>query len=239
MSLNARKVESGGGKKHPIMDPGTYSARLVQVIDLGLQKQRPFKGQDKDPANEIMLTYEFVDEFLLDEDGNEMTDKPRWLSEQLPFHNLDVDRANSTKRYYALDPEEKHKGDFAALIGTPVMVTVVHSKPSAKGVVYNNIAAVSSMTAKMAAKTEELVNPPKILSLDEPDTEIFLSLPDWIQDKIKDGLEFEGSKLDKALSNNNKADQEDLDDEIPFDEGAEESQEDQAEDETESKDEDW
>ena len=33
----------------------------------------------------------------------------------------------------------------------------------------------------------------------EPDLEIFNSLPDWMQDKIKDNLEFSGSVLETTL----------------------------------------
>lgn len=201
MSLNARKVPSSGGdfNKDPL-EAGAYPTRLVQILSLGLQPQRPFKGEEKPPKQEIMLTYEFLDEFLKDEDGNELPDKPRWLSETLPLNNLDNDRANSTKRYYAFDPTEEHKGDWTKLIGTPAMVTVVLN-PSRKdpNKIYENIASVSTMRAKEASKAPELVNPPKIFDIDEPDMEIFGSLPQWIQDKMKENLEFSGSALEAAL----------------------------------------
>ncbi len=206
MSLNARKVPSTGGPKHPIMDAGTYASRVVQMLDLGLQEQRPYMGDEKPPAFEMMITYEMADDFLLDEDGKEMLDKPRWLSERIPLRSLDADKATSTKRYYALDPDEAHKGDFAKLIEAPCMVTVVHSKPSKKtGKIYNNVAAVSSMRPKEAAKAPDLVNPPKVFLLDEPDLEVFLSLPDWIQSVIKENLNFMGSELDKRLKAHTEA----------------------------------
>ena len=58
------------------------------------------------------------------------------------------------------------------------------------------------MRQKDAARTPELVNPPKVFVMDEPDLEIFLSLPNWLQDKIKDSLEYAGSPLEAALAAN-------------------------------------
>ena len=76
MSLNANNVAFAGAKKDFVpLDAGTYPARLVMVIDCGLQPQRPYKGEDKEPAYEIGLTYEFADEFMKDDDGQEMKDK--------------------------------------------------------------------------------------------------------------------------------------------------------------------
>lgn len=204
MALNARNVPKAGGNKGPQqepLEPGSYPARVVQIIDLGIQPQPDYQGEPKPPAHEIMVTYEFLDEFCVDEDGNEQEDKPRWLSETFPLRNLDSDLAKSTKRYHALDPEEVHGGDFTALVGTPCTVTVVNKMGKGKnaGKVFNNIGAVSSMRPKDAKNAADLVNEPKVFVLDEPNVTIFKSLPQWLQDKIKGNLEFDGSALQEAL----------------------------------------
>lgn len=203
MAINAKKVKAVGkkGVEQEALDPGSYPARLVQVIDLGVQTQRPYEGQAKAPIQEIMLTYEFLDEFMKDEDGNEVEDKPRWLSETIPLHNLAADLAKSTKRYRALDPKEVYDGDFGQLLGTACVVTVVQNKGKGAnaGKVYTNIQGVSAMRPKEAAQAAELVNEPKLFELDEPDLTIFKSLPDWLQEKIKDNLNYEGSALQEAL----------------------------------------
>lgn len=195
MSLNARKAPKGG-KAFPPMEAGTYPARLVQIIDLGVQPQE-YKGEEKAPKVELMTTYEFLDEFLPDENGDPNPEKPRWLSETFALNHLDSEKAKSTQRYYALDPNEEHDGEWPELIETPVMVTVVEWKKGEKQ--GNNIASTSTMRSKDAAKAAPLVNPPKIFLMDSPDVDIFLSLPDWVQDKIKGGLEYEGSALERLL----------------------------------------
>jgi len=204
MSLNAKKVAHSGGKKGPAqdaIDPGSYPVRLAQIIDLGLQPQRPWQGEEKPPAHEMMLTYELLDEFCLDDDGNADEDKPRWLSETIPLRSLMAEKAKSTQRYYALDPAEVNEGDFTELAGTPANASITQNAGKGKnaGKIYNNIQSLSPMRPKDAAKAEPLKKEPKVFVLDEPDMEVFNSLPDWLQEKIKDNLEFNGSALQKAL----------------------------------------
>lgn len=199
MTLKANDVPSTGSRQEPI-EPGSYPARLVQVIDLGLQPQT-YQGEEKPPKIEITCTYELADEFMKDEEGNDIEDKPRWISETFTLNSLNTDRAKSTSRYFALDPNSEHDGDWSKLLSTPATVTIVN-KPGTgknKGKVFNNIATVSAMRPRDAQKLPPLVNDAKFFDLDNPDVELFLTLPQWIQDKIKKGLEFEGSKLDDML----------------------------------------
>jgi len=202
MALNARKIKNTGSAKGPkqeAMEAGTYSCRVVQMVDQGLQAQRPYKGEEKPPAYSMSLTYEFVDEFCKDKDGNDDETKPRWLSEEMPLYSLDADLAKSTKRYKAIDPQEVHDGDFSMLAGMGCMVTIT-CKPNKDGENRNYISSVSAMRAKDLAKIPELVNDAKVFLLDEPDLEVLGSFPDWLQEKIKTNLEFSGSVLEKVLA---------------------------------------
>jgi len=196
MALNANASKNAGGTGVEPVAPGTYPARLVTVADIGLQAQRPYKGEEKPPAYEILTTYELVDEFMKDDDGEDILDKPRWQSENFPLYSLTSERANSTKRYLALDPEKKYDGDWGALLGMPVLVTLVNN-PAKDGRVFTNIANVSPMRPKEAEATAPLVNGTVMFDMDNPDLGSFAALPSWVQDKIKNGLEYEGSALDR------------------------------------------
>src|SRR3546814_6949836 len=55
LGLNAKNA-AGAARNYEPLPAGTYPARLVQVVDLGLQPQRPYQGQEKSPAQEIMQT---------------------------------------------------------------------------------------------------------------------------------------------------------------------------------------
>jgi hypothetical protein len=213
MALNARKAPGGGSKQDPV-EPGTYPARLVQVIGLGTQQQE-YMGEKKTPRYELWVTYELLDEFMKDEDGNEDEEKPRWISERFALHNLDADKAKSTARYYALDPTVEKDGEWGDLLGTPCMVTIVQNegKGRNKGKVYNNVAAVSSMRQREADKAPELVNPTALFDMDEPDMEVWDKLPDFLQDIIKESLDYDGSVLqEKVVAKGDSKSSDDKDD---------------------------
>lgn len=201
MALNAANIKNNNGNKErveqPVVEPGMYPARIVQIIDIGLQAQRSYEGQAKPPANEIMISYEFADVFMVDKDGNEVEDKPRWISEAIPLYSIQQEKAKSTQRYNAADPDGVYGGDFSKLAGAPVNISVVHKKKGDK--TYVNIGAVAPMRKRDADKIPDLANDPKVFDLDAPDMEIFGSLPQWVQDKIKSNLNFNGSKLQELL----------------------------------------
>lgn len=200
MSLNVAKIKNSGGNnrvEQPVLEVGAYPARVVQVLDLGVQNQRPYQGQPKPPKHCISVTYELLDAFMVDENGNELEDKPRWVSEDFPLNSLDSDLAKSTKRYMAIDPEIAFGGDFTLLVGQPCMVTTVNRDVGDK--TYTNVAGVNPMRARDAARAPELVNPPKVFVLDNPDMEVFLSLPEFLQERIKSNLNYQGSVLQKMV----------------------------------------
>ncbi len=197
MTLKANKVPATGGAGYDPVETGTYPARLVSVVDMGLQEQRPYKGQEKPPKYEIRTTYELLDEYLPDDDGNDILDKPRWQSETLTLHNLDQDRAKSTIRMKALDPELEHDGDWEEVLNTPCMITIVHNKNMTSGKIYANIGNVSPMRAKQADKAKPLVNDPVMFTLDDPDISVFVKFHEKTQEKIMNNLEYEGSLLEE------------------------------------------
>ena len=203
MALNGKKIPRKGGKgdmpeQAPIV-AGAYPARLVQVIDLGLQNMGEWNGETKSPANKVMFTFELVTEFCKDKDGKDMEDKPRWVSESKPWYGLSADRATTSKWYLAMDPTVECEEDLARLVGAPCTVTIVNNPGKGKnaGKVYNNVGGVSP--AMKGFPVPELINEPKVFALDEPDMDLFGALPDWIQKIIKDNLEFEGSILQSKL----------------------------------------
>lgn len=199
MALKANNYSNNAPRvKQPMIEADVYPGRLVQIIDLGLQAQPAFKGVEKKPAHEIMLTYELSEVFMVDEEGNEAEDKPRWVSETMPFYSLSQDNARSTKRYLVFDPNKEDDGDFSQQIGKPCNITIVNNKGS-NGKIYSNIGNVAPISAKKAATLPELKNDSKVFDLDVPDLAVFQSLPQWIQERIKSNLNFKGSTLEKLL----------------------------------------
>ena len=225
--------KSGGSNsdfpKQEPLDSGSYNGRLVQAIGFGLQKQRPYKGQEKKPAYEIYLTYELSDEFIVDEEGKELSDKPRWVSETMPLYSLDSEKAKSTQRYLAMDPDKEHDGDFSKLISSPASITIVQNMGKDRDgnkKIYENISFISPVRPKTAKQMPELVNPPKVFDPDDPDMEVFFSLPEWMQEKIKSNLKFDGSALDKAIKSHKGKPEKEEPDQEPEDVDVDEEDED-------------
>jgi hypothetical protein len=232
MALKANETKNKGNESFPPQEPidiGAYPARLVAVVDLGLQAQKPYQGKEKEPVYQIQTTYELLDEFMKDEDGNDVEDKPKLLSERFALYSLDAEKAKSTKRYLALDPNNVNDSDWVALLGMPCIVTVVHNpntKDPKRGP-YVNIGNVSAMRLKDAEKAGPLVNQPLAFNLDSPDIEVFNKLPQWVQKVIQGNLEYEGSELEKLLKAQPKEkaeskaevteNEEDLEKENPYD----------------------
>ncbi len=203
MALNAKNKRAPANNnkdfvEQPELEEGSYNCRVVQIIELGLQPQRPHKGKEKPPVDMLYITYELGDEFMVDEQGEEIEDKPRWQSEDFPYYGVDCDMAKCNKRLKAIDPKNKVDGDWAKIGGAPVVVTFVHNVKGDK--TYVNVASASVMKKKDIAKQPKLQNPVKVFDIDEPDMEMFASLPKWLQEKIKSNLNYKGSVLEKAVN---------------------------------------
>lgn len=195
MALNAAKATSTSGPKAEPLEPDNYMARIALVVDLGVQNQRPYKGQEKPPAQELLITYELVSEFMKDEDGNDDPERPRWISERFPLFNLNAERAKSTKRYLALDPKLAHEGDFSQLAGAACLVTVVNNERD--GRVYNNVGNVSPPLKGVDIPAN--VNEPVVFDFDSPDPDAWERIPEWIQNIVKEALNYPGSRVQSMV----------------------------------------
>jgi hypothetical protein len=197
MSFKATEQPTGGINIEP-METGTYPARLIGVSLVGLHAQS-YQGEVKEPKNNIALTYEFLDEFLKDEEGNDLEDKPRFLTESMPFHNLSNNRAKSTERYNAIDPTIVADGDWSALLNTPLMVQVVQNAGKGKnaGRIFNNVSGVSTMRPKEAAKAGPLVNPQFLFDFYNATEEDWNKLPGAVKGIVRRALDFPGSEIEK------------------------------------------
>lgn len=202
MALKATDIPSTSNRTpQPALDAGSYPARLVGVAEIG-QHAQEYKGEIKAPKKELRITYELLDEYLVNEDGEEDLEKPRWLSERFPFNPSNSEKAKSTIRYTALDQTLQYEWDWSKLLGTPCMLTIVQNPGKGKnaGRVFNKISGVSIMRPKEAAKARQLINPPYLFDFDMPTQESWEALPDWVKEECKKALDYKGSALETLLS---------------------------------------
>ena len=143
---------------------------------------------------------------MLDEKGNEVEDKPRWISEDFKLYNLKADLAVSTKRYKTIDPDNEKDGDWSQVLGNGVMVGIVNNE--SKGNVYDNVSGTSVMRKKDLDKLEALKNEPYFFDLTDPDPEVWKRIPQWLQEKVQANINYEGSKLQEMVDGMPKEDKE-------------------------------
>lgn len=175
---------------------GNYMSRLVQIIDTGIQYKDVWdpatnsykKDTSSPPVQHIYTTYELLTEYMKDENGVELEDKPRWISEEWPLYSLEQDLATTTKRYNGIDPQHVHGGDWTQLGAAPCQVAVVHKK-SGKAKIGGVAAAIKGIPYP------ELKNEPKVYTIDMGENEIFGSLPPFLQERIKSALNWGGQAV--------------------------------------------
>jgi hypothetical protein len=180
-------------KDYGRVEDGTYPARIVQLVMLGEQLQTDWKtgealttkNGDLDYRPEIWVTFEFPTERVKyeDDEGVEV-DRPRWTSIRYTFSF--GEKANFKKLINAVAPNAEVLDD---LIGAAGIVTV--------GSTSGGKAKITGVTSPMKGMTiPELENEPIVYDLDEPDEEVFDSLPDFLQENIRNRRREEDSVED-------------------------------------------
>lgn len=179
-----------GGSSIPRVEDGTYPARLVSLIDLGVQKRDPYQGQEKKPCNQVIFTFELPTE-KVEIEGEE---KPRILGKT--YNVFNSSNAVLPKVIKALDPTDElsNGGENAGnLVGQACMVEI-GSTESGKAKITNVSQVMKGFTVP-EANLDLLV-----FDYDEPSLEVYNALPQWIQERLRESLDFDGSGLQKLLS---------------------------------------
>lgn len=170
-------------------EEGSHFARLVGMVDLGHQPGFEWQGKEIASAYKIRFTYELV--------NSKMSDgRPFWVHEDVT--NSDNEKSTLSLRVRTL------KGSFDnlfSMIGNPCLVTVIHDKKGYAKV--DGQGGVSQVPGGM--EVAPLQNPTFQFTLDNPDLELFETFPEFVQNRIKENLDYPGSALEAALSGSSEA----------------------------------
>lgn len=164
------------------LEDGNHLARIVSVIDFGLQEQTDWQTKEKvDPKKVVMITYETPNETIeiKDKEGNTET-KPRWISKEytLSFHEM----AALRKVVNALKPDIESLDE---LLNIPCMITV--------GSTATGNAKITAVSKPMKGmEVGELFGDSFHFDFSEPNMELFNGLLAWQQKKVKEALDYNG-----------------------------------------------
>lgn len=193
MSLNIIKINEETTKKKSDLgrlEDGSYNARIVSVIDCGLQAQTDWKTKKAiDPKKVVMITYETPDELITytDKDENEVT-KPRWQTKEYGLNMYETTAL--AKLCAALKPDIESLDE---LLNVPCMVTI--------GTTDGGNAKITAVNKPMKGATVgELANDSFYFDFSEPNMELFNGLLAWQQKKVKSALDYNGFADNNAAS---------------------------------------
>ena len=183
------KIKKKSGSSVPPMEAGTYQAVCVGIIDLGEQYSETFKKYN----DKLLVIWEIPSQ-TIEIDGE---DKPRWLSKDFSASLHEKSGLYQTlvswrgKAFTDAELTEDENGfmQFSVLdmLGTGCFLQVIVEEKDSGS--YNRITSVISLPAGMSAPATE--TPLIAFDIDTWDDEVFKSLPEWIQERIKKSTQYQ------------------------------------------------
>lgn len=181
MSLNLEKAHTARAKA-PRIEEGTYPARFSAIIDLGVQPQTDWQtGEATDPKARVLITWTLPTELLEreHEDGT-VEEIQRVISKEYTISNHE--KSNIVALVKAMGTPAS---DLTAMLDMECMVSVGST-------VNGNAKVTNCVKAPKGMPVDPLTTPPSYFDFDAPEQALFESLPNWIQDKIKDAENYSG-----------------------------------------------
>lgn len=194
---------------------GNHIAICNAIIDLGMQ---PGSGMYPDPKPQVYLRFELPTERIkYTKDGKEL-EGPMSIGRTLTASMSE--KANLRKLIESWFGKRFPTDDAAAdfdlqnLLGRKCLLNVTHTEKGGK--VYANITNATPIPKGMTADYAQH-NPSLYFSLDDPDTQTFQALPEWLRTKIEERIVQQPKKhTEDAYSEYASTADGDFDDDIPF-----------------------
>ena len=172
--------DSGGAGFEPV-PAGTYAARCVTIVDLGVQ---PTGFGDKE---KIYIGWEVPAERVEWEKDGQKHEGPALIGSR--FTNSIHEKAIlgqllTSWRGKAFTDDERKGFDLFSVLGAACMISVTHTEKNGK--VYANVGAVVRLPAGMTcppAETDLVAYSP----MDPETSGNFDKLPEWLQKLVRDG----------------------------------------------------
>lgn len=165
----------------PPLEPGSYLARCVQIIDLG-EQMNDLAGKLQ---RQVMLMFEIPSERI--EINGE--DKPRMISATYTASLSDKAKLRSVLESWRgkqFTEEELAAFDLRKILNTICMLSIVEKTSKTSGNKYSSIGSIAR--AFKGAIVPQPETPIFAFDLDEPNSLSALeTLPEWVQERVKQG----------------------------------------------------
>jgi len=181
MALNLEKMHTARAKEERIPE-GTYMSRISSIIDLGVQPQTDWQtGEPTDSKARVLITWTLPTETIEREHDDGTVEKlPRLISKEYTLSNYD--QSNLMKLIKTMKPGLKV---LTELLGIECMVSIGST-------VNGNAKVTSCVKAPAGMPIDELENDPTHFDFDAPEEELYLALPNWVRQKIREAENYTG-----------------------------------------------
>lgn len=196
---------------YPVIEEGTYPARVVGLIDLGVHDKLDYKTNEPVVKNgvvqknrKVFITFELPTERI---DVEEVS-KPRWVSKEYTLSFFEKSVLSQLIKACVGSNEIKVLDE---LIGKSLLINIGITSGGK-----NKVTGASPVMKGM--EVGALENPSQVFDMDNPDMAVWERLPQFLQDKIKESHSFADSELNHKLHNEAKVknDKDDFEDDVPF-----------------------
>tara|TARA_R110000850_G_scaffold212205_1_gene337945 strand:+ start:66 stop:671 length:606 start_codon:yes stop_codon:yes gene_type:complete len=185
--FNSQNMPRKEGKEFKIVSADNHLARCYSLIDLGTQTYE-YKGEVKE-QRKVRITWELPNETDIF-DGEE---KPMIIGNKYTWsfsEKGNLRKMLESWRGQKFTKDEVNEFDEEKILGVPCLINVIHAKNSDGSRTYANIGSVSKVMKNM--ECPEQFNPSFCYSINDDgfEGEIWDALPEFMQNEIKESLEY-------------------------------------------------
>jgi len=174
------------GKSFSPVEAGNYVARCYSMVHIGTVPEE-YKGEKK-VVNKVRLTFELPTETKVFKEEN--GEQPYVISKEF---TLSLHEKSSLRKFLeswrgkGFTENEAKYFDVSKLLGKPCMLNVIH-KTKLDGNIRADISSVSPIPKGLTCPAQVL--PSLIFSVNHFSQEVFDTLPEFLQDKIRTSREY-------------------------------------------------
>jgi hypothetical protein len=167
----------------------------MKIIDLGVH-EREFKGEKKEPARQIVLEFDLVNDlFTYDEERGPQpirVNSGYYYPLSVVFGQDGVPHEKSKLREYirALDPTNECDYDLVAMLTRPCILNIEIVEKEGKK--YANIDSAGPVPEIDGFEVKESDNAPYFFDLEDYTDKEWEALPDFIKEKCREAINFKG-----------------------------------------------
>lgn len=171
-----------------LIPSGNHVARCYGMIHIGTVTEKNAMGELQ-TMNKVLIDWELpLEKAVFTEEKGE---QPFVFSKEFTLsmnEKANLRKLISSWRGKALTDAEASEFDLTKLVGTPCMINIVHKQTKDGSKTYANLAGVTPLPKGLDCPAQ--INPKRILDYENWNQELFMTLPDWLSNKISSSKEY-------------------------------------------------